>query len=92
MQWTSKQTEENTSKWFKRFAWVPTKLGSSYLQYHEGPWIWFETYYTIKTFARDEGGFLGWRVYGPLYTQEPWDLEDKSGKKVFIKDQLGGHA
>ena len=61
------------TRWVRRFAIFPRKMGSGYLQSHGGPWVWLGFYYELRHFWVHSGT---WDAYcgGVVWTLRPWSL------------------
>lgn len=80
MRWKQKQSPNPKicdSRWVRCFALFPVRMGSGYLQNHDGDLVWLEWFWSLESFLPAEGGHGEWTtVGGPTWTLKPWDLND----------------
>ena len=74
--------DAETSRWVKRFAYLPTLLGRGYVQYHTGPYIWLGYFYELQHYIHGK-----WTPYcgGVIWVQEPWDLSSRPKNKRHLQ-------
>lgn len=67
------EARERGWRWKRRFALFPVRMGLGYLQHHDGPWVWLETYWERQIWRMGEtrdDRYWG-SLNGPDYYLEP---------------------